>query len=150
MTAEQNKITVHRLVYELFNRTDVQVVDELFAPGYVDHDPILGQWSGTQGLKQLCHSLRVAFPDGHLSINDQCAEDDKVITRWAFRGTQFGVFEGIPASGDGVWITGMSIHRVVDGRIQEGWTGLERVKWGDNENSIASALRKAQRPGRSL
>jgi len=31
--------------------------------------------------------IRSAFPDGHFAINDQFSEGDKVVTRWAFRGT---------------------------------------------------------------
>jgi steroid delta-isomerase-like uncharacterized protein len=147
-SAEQGKSTVHRLVHELFNRTDVQVADEILAPGYVEHDPILGQWSGAQGLKQLSRALRAAFPDGHMTINDQLVEGDRVVTRWAFRGTQFGEFAGIPAGGQGVWITGMSIHRVDDGLIQEGWTGFERVKWGAIEGAAASVLHQARGSGR--
>jgi len=38
----------------------------------------------------------------------------------------------------------MSIHRVVDGLIQEGWTGFERVKWGATEGSASSILRELQ------
>jgi predicted ester cyclase len=144
MSAEQNKSAVHRLVHDLFNRTDVQVADEIVAPDYVEHDPTLGQWSGSQGLKQLSRSLRAAFPDGHMTINDQVVEGDRIVTRWAFRGTQFGAFAGIPACGGGVWITAISIHRVAEGRIQEGWTGFERVKWGGTEGSAESVLRQAR------
>jgi steroid delta-isomerase-like uncharacterized protein len=139
MSAEQSKSAVHRLVHELFNRTDVRVADAILAPGYVEHDPILGRWSGAEGLKQLTRSLRAAFPDGHMTINDQVAHRDRVVTRWAFRGTQFGAFAGLPASGQGVWITGISIHRVADGVIQEGWTGFERVKWGAGDYASASS-----------
>jgi predicted ester cyclase len=150
MSTEQTKSTVRRLVYELFNRTNVQVADEIVAPGYVEHDPILGRWSGSQGLKQLSRSLRAAFPDGHLTINDQVAEGDRVVTRWAFRGRQLCAFAGIPARGGSVWLTAISIHRVAEGRIQEGWTGIERVKWGGIEGSAAAVLRKAQGPERYL
>jgi steroid delta-isomerase-like uncharacterized protein len=140
MSTEQNRTAVHRLVHDLFNRTNVRAADEILAPGYVEHDPILGRWSGAKGLKQLSRSLRDAFPDGHWTINDQLAAGDRVVTRWAFRGTQFGEFAGIPAGGRGVWITGISIHRIADGRIQESWTGFERAKWGSYEGSAVSVL----------
>jgi len=57
-------------------------------------------------------------------------------------GARFGAFAGIPAGGQGVWITAISIHRVVDGLIQGGWTGFERVKWGATEGSASSILRE--------
>ena len=128
MAAEQNKTAVRRLYYELLNRTDLAVADEIVAPGYVDHDPVNGGPSDREGLKALSRTLRAAYPDGHFTINDQFAEADRVVTRWAFRGTQFGPFAGRPASGEGVWLTAISIHRLDDGVIQEGWTGWERTQ----------------------
>ena len=141
MSEEQAKAVVCRLVHDLFNRTDLGAADAILAPGYVEHDPLLGQGAGAEGLKRLSRLLRDAFPDGHLTINDQVAEGDRVVTRWAFRGTQFGEFAGIPASGQGVWFTAISIHRIADGRIQDGWTGFERGKWEGTEASAASVLR---------
>jgi predicted ester cyclase len=129
MAAEQNKTAVRRLFYELLNRTDLAVADEIVAPGYIDHNPIDGDMPGRDGLKALSRSLRAAFFGGHFTINDQFAKADRVVTRWAFRGTQFGPFAGRPASGEMVWLTAISIHRVVDGVIQEGWTGWERTQW---------------------
>jgi steroid delta-isomerase-like uncharacterized protein len=127
MAAEQNVTVVRRLYDELLNRTDLAVADEIVAPGYVDHDPVHRGACDREGLKALSRSLRDAFPDGHFTINDQFAAADRVVTRWAFRGTQFGPFEGRPASGEGVWLTAISIHRLADGVIQEGWTGWERT-----------------------
>ena len=146
MSAEQNKTAVRRLVYELFNRTDLTVADEIAAPGYIDHDPLMGEISGLKGLVQFSRSLRSAFPNGHFTINDQFTEGNKVVTRWAFWGTQLGEFAGIPASGEDVWLTAISIHRFVDGIIHESWTGLERVKWGTSEGSAWSMLHKMPSP----
>jgi predicted ester cyclase len=140
MSAKQNQAIVHRLIHELLNCTDLAVADEIVAPGYVDHDPVLGGASGPKGLKQLSLSLRAAFPDGHFTVNDQFAAADRVVTRWAFHGTQLGEFASLPARGEDVWLTAVSIHRLADGLIQEGWTGLERVKWGSREGSTATAL----------
>ena len=144
MSAQQNKTTVRRLVYELFNRTDLTVADEIAAPGYVDHDPLMGKTSGLKGLVQCSRLLRAAFPDGHFTINDQFAEADRVVTRWAFWGTHLGEFAGIPASGEDVWLTAVSIHRLIDGIIHESWTGFERIKWASSEGSAWSALRAMQ------
>jgi steroid delta-isomerase-like uncharacterized protein len=130
MAAEQNKAAVRRLFYELLNRTNLAVADEIVAPGYVDHDPVDGGRSDRGGLKALSQSLRTAFPDGHFTISEQVAVADRVVTRWAFWGTQFGPFAGRPASGETVWLTAISIHRLVDGLIEEGWTAWERRQWG--------------------
>jgi predicted ester cyclase len=144
MSAEQNKKVVRRLICELLGHTDLALAEQIVAPGYVEHDPLLGEWAGPQGIAELSRSLRTAFPDGHFTINGQFAEGDRVVTRWAFRGTQFGDFAGIPASGKGVWLTGISVHRLAEGMIQEGWTALERVKWGSREGSAALMLGQLQ------
>jgi steroid delta-isomerase-like uncharacterized protein len=144
MSAEQNKTVVRRLVCELLSHTDLALADQIVAPGYVEHDPLLGERAGPGGIVQLSRSLRAAFPDGHFTINEQVAEADRVVTRWAFRGTQFGAFEGMPASGKGLWLTGISVHRLSGGLIQEGWTGFERVKWGASERSAAAVLQEMQ------
>jgi steroid delta-isomerase-like uncharacterized protein len=129
MAEEGNKAAVRRLFCELLNRTDLAVAGEILALGYIDHDPVDGGTHGRDGLKALSRSLRAAFPDGHFTINDQFAEADRVVTRWAFHGTHLGPFAGRPASGERVWFTAISIHRLVDGLIQEGWTGWEQMQW---------------------
>jgi predicted ester cyclase len=144
MLAEQNKAVVRRLIYELFNRTDLSVADEIIAAGYVDHDPVPGEASGREGLRQLGRSLRSAFPNGHFAINDQVAEGDRVVTRWAFWGTHFGEFAHISATSEEVWFTAITVHRIADGKIHEGWTGFEQIKWGKTSGTVLSLLRKAR------
>jgi steroid delta-isomerase-like uncharacterized protein len=65
--------------------------------------------------------FRAAFPDLHFAIEDQIAEGDKVVTRYTFSGTQQGPLMGIPATGKHVSITGISIYRVVNGKMQAAW-----------------------------
>ena len=63
----------------------------------------------------------IAFPDGWHEIQDQMANGDTVITRLVGRGMHRGDFVGIPATGRDVTMEGISIHRVVDGKIVEHW-----------------------------
>jgi hypothetical protein len=77
MSAEQNKRVVRRLVCELLGHTDLAVADQIVASGYVEHDLLLGERAGPQGIAQLSRSLRTAFPDGHFTINEQLAEADR-------------------------------------------------------------------------
>ncbi|MFF4795360.1 ester cyclase [Streptomyces sp. NPDC001276] len=57
-----------------------------------------------------------------MEIYDQFAEGDKVVTRWGFGGVHTGTILGIPASGREVYLSGISIDRVVDGQSVEHWS----------------------------
>ena len=66
-----------------------------------------------------------AFPDVHFTIEDQVAEADKVVTRWTWRGTHQGPFQGIPPTGKHVMVTGVGINRFANGKVVENWTNMD-------------------------
>jgi steroid delta-isomerase-like uncharacterized protein len=70
-------------------------------------------------------SFRVAFPDGPLSIDDLIAEGDRVAHRWTVHGTHQRDFEGIPATGRLVTMTGIFIYRIAGGRVVEIWASVD-------------------------
>ncbi|SVC43815.1 uncharacterized protein METZ01_LOCUS296669 [marine metagenome] len=62
-----------------------------------------------------------AFPDLKVTIEDQIAEGDMVVTRYTAKGMQHGMYRGVLPTGESVSYTVISIQRVVDGKIVEGW-----------------------------
>jgi len=64
-------------------------------------------------------NFRSAFPDSDLHIEEEIAEDDKVVIRWGFSGTHQGSLLGIPATGKKVKWTGITIYQIVDGKVIE-------------------------------
>ena len=62
-----------------------------------------------------------ALPDLQFTIDGQLAEGDQVATRWTSSGTHEGELMGIGPTGNRVTIEGIVIHRLADGKIQEGW-----------------------------
>jgi predicted ester cyclase len=68
---------------------------------------------------------RIAFPDLELTIEDQVAEGDEVVTRFTARGTHRGELMGIPPTGRKVVVTGISIDRLVNGKTVESWTNYD-------------------------
>jgi steroid delta-isomerase-like uncharacterized protein len=126
MMSEENKEKVHRFLEETFNEGNLDVVDEIFASDYVLHDPgIPEEVSGPEGIKQFVQMYRSAFPDTHITVEDQLAEGDEVVTRWTGRGTHQGELFGIPASGNRVEDTGITISRFEGGKIAEDWTNSD-------------------------
>jgi predicted SnoaL-like aldol condensation-catalyzing enzyme len=97
--SEENKAILRRATDEVFTGGNLDVVDDLFAPSYILHDPGIpgGELRGIESFKQQWVSMfRTAFPDLQLNVEDQVAEGDKVATRYTGRGTHQGELMGIP------------------------------------------------------
>jgi steroid delta-isomerase-like uncharacterized protein len=124
--SEQIKMLASRGIEEVWNRGNFEVVDEIIASDFAGHSS-MGETHGPDEVKQFFMSLRSAFPDIKFSIEDQIAEGDMIATRWSARATHTGDFRGIPATGRPGTITGVSIYRVVNGKLVEGWTNLDEL-----------------------
>ena len=108
-----------RRFYEELHTGDVAVADEIIAADAVFH--MTGGSIGREESKQEAAAIKAAFPDVAWPIEDTIVDGDKVAVRWTFSGTHEGEFGGIPASGNRVVVTGISILEIEDGRIVEGW-----------------------------
>jgi steroid delta-isomerase-like uncharacterized protein len=124
--SERNKMLVRRAVEEVYNQGNLAVVDELVTSDFVIHSSS-EDIHGPAGAKQYVAALRGAFPDLHIAIEDQIAESDRVATRWRARGTHTGAFQGIPATGKQVRVTGIDIDRIADGKVVECWTNIDEL-----------------------
>jgi predicted ester cyclase len=118
MSTEQNKAIARRSIEELWNDRNVAVIDELFAENY--HD----SWV-TAGLRAWQEEIIAMFagapPDWHITVEDQIAEGDKVMTRWTWSFTHTVPFLGAAPTGKHISFTGISIYRLEGGKIVEGW-----------------------------
>jgi len=106
---------------EVLNKGNMQVVDELIAPNFVEHDPFPGQAPGVEGLKQAMVALRQAFPDLHVTVDEMLSDGDKVVIRSTMKGTHKGTFMNIPATGKQISVEGIDIVRISNGRVVEHW-----------------------------
>ncbi len=86
-TPKQNEAIVFRTFEELQNQGNLAVVDEVYAPGYVNH---YIEFNSLEALKQNVSLHLTAFPDFHVTVEEQIAEGDKVVTRWVVTGTHTG------------------------------------------------------------
>jgi steroid delta-isomerase-like uncharacterized protein len=121
LTSEESKAIVLRWFAEL-DRGNLDIVEELIAEDYVDHNPALPNLSpGREGVRQYVRILKTAFPDAKHVIDDIIAEDDKVMTRVTARGTFLGECIGYQPTGRTVEISGIAVHRVASGRLIEHW-----------------------------
>ena len=121
MSSEENKAKTRRFMEEVLNKGNMQVVDELIAPNFVEHDPFPGQAPGVEGLKQAMVALRQAFPDLHVTVDEMLSDGDKVVIRSTMKGTHKGNFMNIPATGKQISVEGIDIVRISNGRAVEHW-----------------------------
>jgi steroid delta-isomerase-like uncharacterized protein len=126
--SEGNKNVVRRLFEEVWNKGNLPVTDELFAPNYTHHDsstPDLGR--GPESEKKRATLYRTAFPDLRLTIEDIIAEGETVMARWSCRGTHKGDLSGIAPTGKQFTISGVSIARIANGKMAEGWVNWDAL-----------------------
>ncbi len=108
----------------------MELVDELFDPGYIDHfraggaPPPAGA-NAVDAFKRFFAGILHAFPDLRVTIEDQIAERDRVVTRKTFRGTQNGEFLGVAPSGKRMELEVIDIFRVANGRLAEHWSQID-------------------------
>ena len=122
MSVEENKALARRAVEELFNRGNLEAADELFAPDYILHDPASPEEvRGPEGFKRFVGIFRTAFPDLHVTIEEQIAEGDMMVTRYTVRGTHTGELMGLPPSGKRVTVVGVGVSRASGGKFVETW-----------------------------
>ena len=126
MSTEENKAIVRRC-YEELNERNWDVLDELFAANYVDHQAGGVEIHGLEELKQFMTGFFNAFPDVRFTVEDLIAEDDKVVARWTSQWTHKGELMGIAATGKQGTTTGIAIFQIVGGKVVEEWPAVDML-----------------------
>jgi steroid delta-isomerase-like uncharacterized protein len=125
--SEHNKAAA-RAVFEVWSTGEIERLDELVAAHVVHHDPYDPHAAeGLAGMKRTIELNRNAFPDMQLTVEDQVAERDKVVTRWHGEMTHTGELGGVAPTGRRVTITGITIDRFEDGKIVEAWRSMDTL-----------------------
>jgi serine phosphatase RsbU (regulator of sigma subunit) len=149
VSAEENKATFRRYVEKVTNDRDLELADEIF-DRYLAHQPdgsLLER--GPEDVKRFMGEFHSAFPDLHVTIEDQIAEDDRVMTRWKIRGTHLGDFRGIAPTGEEVEINGIGIFRFSpEGKVVESWDSYDQL--GIIRQAFEQELRVARRIQQAL
>lgn len=120
MSLESNKALARRVFDDVLNHRNLDLLDEIAAPDYLEHNPLPGQGTGIAGLHDRYAFLLTAF-DVHFTVEDVIAEGDKVVVRWAHTGTHVGDLWGMPATGRSYRTSGVDIWRTENGLLAEHW-----------------------------
>ena len=125
--SEENKALIQHFVEEAFNKGNLDIADEVYASTFISHESSGPVDRGPEHVKNFVNMYRSAFPDGHTTIEDLVAEDDKVAYRWTYRGTHRSELMGIPPTGQHVTITGITIDRIPGGKIEAEWNNFDQL-----------------------
>lgn len=106
---------------EVVSGGKTELIDELCAPDFVDHDPLPGTSADLAGIKEFVAQIRAAFPDLQVTVDDLIGEGDRLAVRSTMRGTHEGDFMGIPATGKKVEVSNYDFVRFENDQAAEHW-----------------------------
>jgi steroid delta-isomerase-like uncharacterized protein len=123
----RNKAIAGRVFEEIFNQGKFQVADEIYAKDFVNHG--LHRNFDLREDQAAVHAEKKAFPDLKMTVILMAAEGDLVTVVWVFRGTHTGAaYYGLPAMGVRLELRGITVWRIVDGKIREEWTSFDLLQ----------------------
>ena len=145
---ENNKALVRRFLEMVYTEGDLAAIDELLSSDFVDHSLLSGQGGDREGFKRSTAELLAPWSDLRLTIQDQIADGDKVLTRVAFRGVHDrGEFLGMGPTGEEWTITAMLVHCVAGGKIIEEWSESSIDPW---QRRLEEEMRERERVEQEL
>ena len=125
--AAQTAPLSRRIFEDVWNRKDLNAIDDLIAADYVHHDAGTLAANGPDGYRQFVKSYMNAFPDAQFTIHDGYMAGEDEITRWTVAGTHQGELAGIAPTGRRFSVTGISIARIANGKIIESWNNWDAL-----------------------
>jgi predicted ester cyclase len=121
------KTNAERIPLEILSQGKLELIDELFAPEYVDRTPQPDVAPTREGFRQWVTGLRTAFPDLRYTLEDTVEAGDKYVSRVTASGTMTGDFAGMPATGKHATWNEIHIVRMADGQVIEHWGVVQEL-----------------------
>ncbi len=123
MSAEENLALARRFLEARVAKRDLDAVDEMLAPDFVNHNRLLsGQEPDREGYLRSVSAYHAAFSAGRLIIEDQVAGGDKVVSRFVVHSPHHrGELMGVAPTGRELTHEAIVIHRIGEGKIAEEW-----------------------------
>jgi predicted ester cyclase len=103
------------------NAHDLDALDELYHPDYVNHEARAGAPHGPAAARCTTAFLHGTFEDFRIEPLDVIAENDLVVIRAQAGGRQIGEIDGFQPSGQRFSVQHIHIFRVTDAKISEHW-----------------------------
>jgi serine phosphatase RsbU (regulator of sigma subunit)/predicted ester cyclase len=122
-SAKENKALVRRFI-EAYDKGDLETLDEILAPDFVDHSLLPGQEPGREGFMQSVAEDHAALSGIRTTFEYQATDgDDMVISRLTMHSTHDrGAYLGARPTGQERVSTAILIHHIVGGKIAAEWS----------------------------
>jgi predicted ester cyclase len=150
MSAEENRALARRFM-EARIKGDLDAVDEMMAPDFVNHNRLLpGQESDREDYLRGIAAYQAALSERRLIVEDQVAADDKVVTRFIVHAIHDrGELMGVAPTGRDLTNRAIVIHRIVEGKIAEEW-GMGTMGAKLRGVRLEQEIRERERIGQEL
>lgn len=117
---EKNKAIIRREEEEVWNQRNLETLEALFSPSFINHDPGFPDVGDFEDFKQFWTMVGEITQDYHLTVEDMIAEGDKVVVRWSSRFIDATTKK--PVNNKGI-----VIYRLVGGKIVEAWFSTDML-----------------------
>jgi steroid delta-isomerase-like uncharacterized protein len=124
-TSDTRKAVAQRVFDEILNAGRFDVAAQLYADDFVNHGATRDV--GLDEDQNAARGWRSAAPDLVTTIDKLLAEGEFVVVLWHAEGTNTGSGNGLPATGKRVKTRGITIWRILDGKIHEEWSVFDQA-----------------------
>src|SRR5882724_4467220 len=122
---EENKAIAKRAFEEILSKGHFELAEELYAKDFVNHG--IHRDATLEEDQAALKGWHQAFSDISIVPEKLIAEGDLVTIYWIARGTNTGTGNGLPATGKKAELSGITIWRIVDGKIKEEWSAFDQL-----------------------
>jgi predicted ester cyclase len=123
--ADRNKAVARRVFTDILSQGKYEVAAEIYAKDFVNHGTTMDIGADEDMTNN--RGWRSAFPDLEISVDREIAEGDFVTVLWRAKGTNTGSGNGLNATGKKTEGRGISVFRIVDGKLKEEWTEFSQL-----------------------
>jgi len=122
---EQNKAIARRAFEEILSGGRFELAAQLYAKDFLNHG--IHRDASLEEDQAALKGWHQAFSDISIVPEKLIAEGDLVTIYWIARGTNTGTGNGLPATGKKAELAGITIWRIVDGKIKEEWSAFDQL-----------------------
>jgi len=122
---EQNKMIAKRAFEEILGKGRFELTEQLYARDFVNHG--IHRDASLEEDQAALKGWHQAFSDIAIVPEKLIAEGDLVTIYWIAHGTNTGTGNGLPATGKKAELAGITIWRIVDGKIREEWSAFDQL-----------------------
>ncbi|HKI04689.1 MAG TPA: ester cyclase [Thermoanaerobaculia bacterium] len=122
---EKNKALARIVFEEVLGKGRIEENEPIYSPSFVAHG--MYKESGRVEDREATKGWRQAFPDLKITVDKIVAEGEMVAVRFIGEGTHTGSGNGLAATGKSIRVAGMTMFRIVDGKITEEWSSFDQM-----------------------